>query len=105
MLEPEDTQKQVLLDMKTIVEHLQLPILVVGAGARILIFDNRYNLEGRATRDLDFAVKVNNWSDFQTLSAEMTQRVSPCFRATNVQHRFIHIKFHSTFFFLFSLCL
>lgn len=64
MLEAENKRKRVLLDIKSIVENLQLPIVVVGAGARILIFDNRYNIEGRATNDLDFAVQLRNWSDF-----------------------------------------
>ncbi len=73
-------------------ENLRLSIVVVGAGARILIFDNRYNIEGRATNDLDFAVQVRNWSNFQTLNANMTQTSNPCFRSTNIQHRFIHIS-------------
>lgn len=80
--------------MKSIVDNLQLSIFLVGAGARILVFDNRYNIEGRATTDLDFAVKVNNWLDFHTLSTEMTQGANPCFRHTKIQHRFIHISTH-----------
>lgn len=36
-------QKQVLLDIKTVADRLQLPLLVVGAGARILVFDNRFH--------------------------------------------------------------
>ncbi len=92
MLEAEDRQRQVLVDMKSVVESLQLPILIVGAGARILVFDNRYNIEGRRTTDIDFAVQVNNWSDFQSLSAAMTQVSNPCFKLTNLQHRFIHIS-------------
>ncbi len=73
MLEAEDKQKQVLLDMKSVVERLELQILIVGAGAIILVFDRRYNIEGRKTTDIDFAVQINNWSDFQSLSTEMTQ--------------------------------
>jgi hypothetical protein len=46
MLEAEDKQKQVLLDIKTVVERLQIEILVVGAGARILVFDSRYSIYG-----------------------------------------------------------
>lgn len=84
-------KNQVLLDIKTVADKLQLPLLVVGAGARILVFDNRYNVEGRTTIDLDVAVQVNNWSDFQVLSEEMTQGSNPLFEATRVQHKFIHI--------------
>lgn len=64
----EDEQKQVLQDIKTIADNLQISLLLVGAGARILVFDKRYNIQGRVTLDLDFAVKVDSWSDFQTLS-------------------------------------
>lgn len=81
-----------MLDIKSIVENLRLPIVVVGAGARILIFDNRYNIDDRATNDLDFAVQVRSWSDFQTLNAHMTQTSNLRFRPTNIQHRFIHIS-------------
>jgi predicted nucleotidyltransferase len=87
MPEPQVNQRQVLLDIKTVADSLELSILIVGAGARILVFDSQYNITGRATTDLDFAVQVNNWSDFQALSTEMTQGSSPLFQATRVQHR------------------
>lgn len=88
----EEQQKQVLVDLLTVAERLKLPMLVVGAGARILIFDRRYNVEGRATTDLDFAVRVDSWSDYQSLSAEMTHGSNPSFRATNIPHKFLHIQ-------------
>jgi len=88
----EAQEKQVLVDILTVAARLKLPMLVVGAGARILIFDRRYNIEGRATTDLDFAVRVDSWSDYQSLSAEMTHGSNPCFRATDIPHKFIHIQ-------------
>lgn len=87
----EEQQKQVLLDITSIADSLRIPLLVVGAGARILVFDKRYNVEGRVTFDLDFAIKVNSWSDFQLFNAQMTQGNNPLFKGTNIQHRFIHI--------------
>lgn len=89
MLEPKD--KQVLRDIKAVVDSLELPMLVVGAGARLLIFDLEYNVQGRATRDWDVAIPVADWSDFQSLSDRMTQGISPCFRKTPTPHKFIHI--------------
>jgi len=88
----EAQEKQVLVDILTVAARLKLPMLVVGAGARILIFDRRYNIEGLATTDLDFAVRVDSWSDYQSLSAEMTHGSNPCFRATDIPHKFIHIQ-------------
>lgn len=61
MLEIDDKQKLVLADIKNVAESLRLDILVVGAVARIFVFDRQYNIEGRATKDIDFAVKVNDW--------------------------------------------
>ncbi|MBA3921336.1 MAG: nucleotidyl transferase AbiEii/AbiGii toxin family protein [Nostocaceae cyanobacterium] len=90
MRETEDEQNRVLLDIKRLVDKLELSILIIGAGARILIFDNQYNITGRATTDLDFAVRVNNWSELKALSTEMTQGDNPLFQATRVQHKFIH---------------
>lgn len=87
-----DNYKQVLLDIKTIAERLQFPILFVGAGARIFAFDNQYNIEGRTTKDLDFAVQLNNWSDYEFLSEQMTLSENPRFTKTNIQHKFIHIS-------------
>ncbi len=86
----EEQQKQVLLDITLIAQSLGVPILVVGAGARILVFDKRYDVEGRVTFDLDFAIKVDSWSDFQVFNLQMTQGNNPLF-TTNIQHRFIHI--------------
>lgn len=88
----DDKYKQVLLDIKTITERLQLPILFVGAGARIFAFDKQYNIEGRTTKDLNFAVQVNNWSDYQFLSEQMTLSENPRFTKTNIQHKFVHIS-------------
>ncbi len=56
MLDPKE--KQVLVDLKAVLDSLDLPRLMVGAGARLLIFDRPYNREGRATKDWDFAVSV-----------------------------------------------
>ncbi|BAZ09641.1 hypothetical protein NIES4071_14510 [Calothrix sp. NIES-4071] len=84
-------QKQILLDIKAIADSLQISILLVGAGARILVFDKRYNVEGRVTFDLDLAVKIDNWSTFEVLSLRMTQGTNPLFKVTRIQHRFLHI--------------
>jgi predicted nucleotidyltransferase len=60
ILEIHDRQRQVLTDIKNVVASLKLNILFVGAGARIFILDTQYNIERRATKDLDFAAQVNN---------------------------------------------
>lgn len=91
MLDPKE--KQVLVDLKAVLDSLGLPRLMVGAGARLLIFDRLYNREGRATKDWDFAVPVNSWSDFQALSDRLTLGENPRFKvAHKVPHKFIHLE-------------
>lgn len=66
---------------------------MVGAGARLLIFDRQYNREGRATKDWDFAVSVKSWSDFQSLCDRLTRGENPRFKiAPKVPHKFIHLE-------------
>ncbi|MBW4542375.1 MAG: nucleotidyl transferase AbiEii/AbiGii toxin family protein [Myxacorys chilensis ATA2-1-KO14] len=90
MLEPED--KKVLADLKEVIDSLELPMLIVGAGARLLVFDKQQNIQGRSTRDWDIAIPVTDWSDFQTVRDRMTQGVPPRFNATRITHKFIHIE-------------
>ncbi|GAB1541132.1 hypothetical protein NUACC21_38020 [Scytonema sp. NUACC21] len=51
--------KQFLSDFKAIIEPLQIPMLLIGAQARLLIFDSQYKIQGRATTDWDVAVKLD----------------------------------------------
>ncbi len=55
---PEFQDELVLADLKSIFELLGLPIMLVGAGARILIFDQIYEQRGRLTEDLDVATQI-----------------------------------------------
>ncbi len=90
MLKPEE--KQVLIDLKNVIDPLGYQMLLVGANARRLIFDFPLNISGRATQDLDITIPLENWLDYQTLSNLLTQGKNPIFKTTNTQHRFIHIK-------------
>jgi predicted nucleotidyltransferase len=53
--------KQVLTDLKAIIDTLQVPMLLIGAQARLLIFDSQYKVQGRATTDWDVAVKLDSY--------------------------------------------
>jgi len=90
MLEP--SEKEVLADIKAVVDALKLPMLVVGAGARLLIFDRPYNISGRTTTDWDIAVSLDSWKKFDLLRERMTKGTSPHFRVTSSVHKFIHIN-------------
>ena len=47
---------------------LELPVLLVGAMARIILLENIFGLRaGRATTDVDFAFALDDWGQFKTL--------------------------------------
>lgn len=91
ILDPKE--KQVLVDLKAVLDSLAMPRIMVGAGARLLIFDRQYNREGRGTKDWDFAVSMDCWSDFQALCDRLTLGENPRFKvAHKVPHKFIHLE-------------
>jgi len=83
--------QQVLLDLNDVLNSLDISMMIVGAGARILIFDQIYGHEGRSTTDWDIAVSIASWKNFQDLSQALTQGSSPRFTSTRTLHRFIHL--------------
>lgn len=90
MLKPQD--KQVLTDIKIALEILNISMIVVGAGARLLIFDRKYNLNGRSTKDWDIAIKIASWSEYEKLRKYLTEGKNARFQTTNILHKFIHIE-------------
>lgn len=84
--------KKFLTDFKSIIDSLEVPMLLIGAQARILIFDSQYQVQGRATKDWDVAVKLDNWERYNLLISIMTTGQNPLFKKTKVIHKFIHIE-------------
>lgn len=71
--------KKILADLKAIVDSLDVPMLLIGARARVLAFDSQYT-QGRATKDWDLAVKVDDWSRYEALVTQMTTGEAARFR-------------------------
>jgi predicted nucleotidyltransferase len=84
-------EKQVLADLKALVKTLDLPMILVGAGARLIIFDRKFG-EGRGTKDWDVAISVDSWESYQTLCEALINANFPRFQATKIPHRFRHIE-------------
>lgn len=84
--------KQALTDLISIIDNLQISMLLIGAQARLLVFDNQYNVQGRATKDWDVAVKLDSWDKYNLLVNEMTTGKKPRFKTTSIIHKFIHIN-------------
>jgi predicted nucleotidyltransferase len=86
-----DKEKQVLTDLVTIVNSLNLPMILVGAGARLIMFDQKFG-EGRSTKDWDVAISINSWETYQNLREYLVEGESPCFQPTKNSHKFKHIE-------------
>jgi predicted nucleotidyltransferase len=89
MLSPQE--KAALADIYAQLKALEVPLLIIGAGARLLVCDLRYNIAGRSTKDWDFAIKIATWDRYDIVCTELTQGNPPVFRATSVPHRFVHL--------------
>jgi predicted nucleotidyltransferase len=88
MLTP--NEKEVLIDLKMIIDKFNYPMLLIGAGARRLIFDIPFKLNARATRDWDITISIKNWTEYEALRDRIIR--DQLFKITPVQHRFIHVK-------------
>ena len=82
-------EKQALFDLFTIISTFDLPIVLVGGGARILIFDQKFG-EGRGTKDWDVAISVDSWEIYRQLQAALIEGNTPLFQATKTSHKFIY---------------
>jgi predicted nucleotidyltransferase len=55
-----------------IAEQNNLPFFIIGATARDIVFEHAYGITApRATRDVDLAVQVSDWQDFETLKSQL----------------------------------
>jgi predicted nucleotidyltransferase len=63
----------ILREVDRLTRELGLAYFVAGATARDILLTNVYELNtGRATRDIDFAVAVENWQQFEAIKARLT---------------------------------
>ena len=86
-------EQKVLKDLKAVFQDLNLPILLVGAMARLLVFDHHYTIQGgRSTIDIDIAISVENQSKYQEILSNLQTANNPLFKETKIRHRLIHIE-------------
>lgn len=83
-------EKQILTDLTAIVKTLNLPMILVGAGARLIIFDQKFGA-GRGTEDWDVAISIDSWETYQKLGEALIDGDPPIFQSTKTAHRFNHI--------------
>ncbi len=85
-------EKQVLADLTAIVKTLDLPMVLVGAGARLIICDPKKFGEGITTKDLDVAISIDSWETYQKLGEALINGNPQIFQSTEIAHRFRHIE-------------
>lgn len=62
---------------------------IIGATARDIVFEHAYGIKApRATMDIDLAVQVASWEEFQQLKDRLIATGN--FRATNMSHRLVY---------------
>lgn len=55
-----------------VAKQLDIPYFIIGATARDILMEHVYELETtRATRDVDFAVAVSSWDEFDQLKSQL----------------------------------
>ena len=88
---PQQTVKIIEL-VKTVADELDIPVFLVGATARDLVLQYGYNLPKRsATRDIDFAVAIENWAEYDKLK-QMLIQTGNFQQDTRVEHRMFEVK-------------
>jgi predicted nucleotidyltransferase len=86
-------EKEALHDFAAIASQNDVPIVIVGASARLLIFDSRYDIRStRTTGDWDIAVQVADWKAFKRLEKALTAGKIFLFSKGQSMHRFRHIR-------------
>jgi predicted nucleotidyltransferase len=58
--------------LDAVTRELDIPYFIIGATARDILMEHVYGLDtSRATRDIDFAVAISSWDEFDRLKAQL----------------------------------
>jgi predicted nucleotidyltransferase len=90
MIDPDE--QVVLRDFARIANRINVPFVIVGAGARLLVLDWKYELSStRTTTDWDMGVRVPDWNAFRQLKETLVAGSDPLFNQDNrIEHRVRH---------------
>ena len=68
-----DTLLALIRALDAVMKQLAIPYFVIGASARDILVEHVHGLDtARATRDIDFAVAISSWDDYDRLKAMLT---------------------------------
>ncbi len=87
-----ENEMRALLDLASIAESQNIPLMLVGANARRLVFDIPFGFQSpRTTQDWDFAAPMQNWDIFVRIRQQAIEGPEAQFRPGNSAHRIIHM--------------
>lgn len=68
-----DTLLALIRTLDAVMEQLAIPYFIIGASARDILVEHVHGLDtARATRDIDFAVAISSWEDYERLKAALS---------------------------------
>lgn len=89
MITPEEILA--LRDFARLARPLDIPFILVGAGARLVVFDWKYGFQStRTTTDWDIGVQVSDWQAFERLRTVLAEGPHSVFVRGRLAHRFRH---------------
>lgn len=83
--------KKLLEELIPVFKKLEIKFFVIGATARDIIMELHGEKSGRRTQDIDIAIAVDKWEEFETIEKEITQL--PDFeKDPKQQQRFLYLN-------------
>lgn len=80
------TISKILILIDEVAKKNDVDFFVVGATARDIILNTVYGIRvHRATNDIDFAIRISSWDQFNSISEDLVRKG---FEKTNIIHRF-----------------
>lgn len=86
-----ENQLKALRDFRNIAAQMEVSFMIIGATARLIMLDWKNGVaSGRVTRDVDIAVLLKDWRQYETLRSALTNEPGRYFRKGEGEHRVIH---------------
>ncbi len=81
---------EIIVSIKETCDSLNIPFFIVGATARDIILEYIYNMKiRRATNDIDFAIRVEDWDEFNLLTTTLLKN-KKFSKDEGIEHRLLY---------------
>ena len=83
-------RSEIILFLNNVCSFLDIPFFIVGATARDITLEYIYEIRNyRATNDIDFGIRINNWNKFDILRTEILKN-SRFSKDERIEHRLLY---------------